>query len=142
MTTKYKSYTELMKIESFEDRLKYLQLKSIPGDGNPPDRYIRQQLYTSKEWKQVKRDIIIRDSNGDNALDLSHKDYPIIGAVYIHHINPITVNDILNWNYILLDPDNLIACSFNTHQDIHYLQTEPTKELPIERSLYDTCPWR
>ncbi len=134
-------YHECIRFDSFEDRYKYLRLVGLVGDptfgGHRP---LNQILYKMPEWRRVRRDIIIRD----NGCDLAHPDFELTGRVpaYVHHINPITIEDILERNPIVFDPENLIVCSFQTHQAIHYGNSEGIPKLPIERKPNDTCPWR
>lgn len=135
-----KSYSELMSIKSFQDRLEYLKLYGRVGDitfgGN---RYLNQMLYHCYEWEKVKRDIVIRDKGND----LAHEDYPILSkSVYVHHINPITPDDILNRRGCVFDPENLISSSFQTHNAIHYGNDTKLSTGYAERKPNDTCPWR
>lgn len=139
MKTK-KSYHELSKLESFEDRYNYLKLDGAVGfDTFGHDRYMNQMFYKSKEWKDVRNYVMFRD----NCCDLGIQNKPIYGRVYIHHINPITKNDIKNSAENLLNPDNLICVSFETHNAIHYgsFESIPQNEI-IERKPNDTCPWK
>lgn len=135
-----KSYTELMTFQTFEDRFLYLQIQGFVGDptfGN--HRYLNQMLYQMNFWKKVRREVILRD----NGFDLAHEDYPILHHIYIHHINPITIDDILERRYSVFDLENLISTSFDTHNAIHYgnLETLANRKLVI-REPNDTCPWR
>ena len=136
-----KSYSEMIKYDDYKDRFKYLLI----GDGIVGDatfggkRYLNQTLYRSPEWKRIRRQIIIRD----NGYDLSHKDYMISGKILIHHINPITPEDIFDQNPKIMDPENLISVAFPTHNAIHFgdlTYIENTEWKP--RSENDTCPWR
>lgn len=134
-----KTYKELIKLQSFEERYKYLQLDGHVGDiifGG--QRYLNQILYSSSEWKKTRRKVIIRDEG----YDLAHKDYPIAGKVYIHHINPITLNDIIERSYLVFDPNNLICVSFKTHNAIHYGIEETIFSKPAKRFPNDMCPWK
>jgi hypothetical protein len=134
-----KTYSELSKLKTFEDRFQYLRLDGIVGEETFGfDRYLNQILYQSKEWKRCRRDIIIRDEG----CDLGCEGFEIHGRILIHHINPITVDDIVNRNPKVFDPENLILTSHNTHQAIHYGNEDLLIRAPIERSKYDTCPWR
>lgn len=135
-----KSYSELIHIQTFEDRLRYLMKNGIVGDITfGGHRYLNQMLYQTERWKYTKRQAIIRD----NGCDLAHEDYPISGSMYVHHIEPITIEDILNRNPCVFDLDNLVCTSFTTHNLIHYGNEEGVKqfELPV-RKPNDTCPWR
>lgn len=134
-----KSYSELIRIHSFEDRYEYLKLDGIVGEptfGN--ERYLNQVLYTSDEWKRCRRGIIIRD----NGLDLGCDGFEIYGRILVHHLNPITIEDILNRASIVFDPENLICVSHNTHNAIHYGTRDMLIGNPICRCKYDTCPWK
>lgn len=137
-----KSYSELIRYSSFEDRLNYLMLHGSVGfDTFGFDRYLNQAFYKSREWQIVKNQIILRDG----ACDLGVPGYEIPDGVpvFIHHINPITADDVKNHNPILLDPENLITTVFKTHQIIHYgLQNNSQPSLSIDRTPNDTCPWR
>ena len=140
--TRSKSYSELIRYSSFEDRLNYLILHGSVGfDTFGFDRYLNQAFYKSREWQIVKNQIILRDG----ACDLGVPGYEILDGVpvFIHHINPITADDVKNHNPILLDPENLITTVFKTHQIIHYgLQNNSQPSLSIDRTPNDTCPWR
>lgn len=136
----YKTYSELIKIESFEDRFNYLSLVGIVGETTfGGHRYLNQMLYNSYKWKKETRpEVILRD----NGCDLAHEDYPIIGFIYIHHINPITIDDILCERPCVFDLENLISVSFKTHNGLHYGTEEVLSNGFIERKKNDTCPWR
>lgn len=134
-----KTYSELSKLKTFEDRFQYLRLDGIVGEETFGfDRYLNQTLYKSDEWKQCRRGIIIRD----NGCDLGCEGYEVHGRILIHHINPITVDDIVNRNPKVFDPEYLILTSHNTHQAIHYGNEDLLVTAPIERSKNDTSPWR
>ena len=134
-----KTYSELILLPTFAERFQYLKLKGAVGKETfGKSRYLNQLLYRSPEWKRVRRDVVIRDGG----CDLGVADCPIDGRVYIHHMNPITEDDILNRNSKIFDPDNLISVSFRTHQAIHYGSDEMMKELEfIERMPGDTKLW-
>ena len=134
-----KTYSELSKLKTFEDRFQYLRLDGIVGEETFGfDRYLNQILYKSDKWKQCRRGIIIRD----NGFDLGCEGYEVHGRILIHHINPITVDDIINRNPKVFDPEYLILTSHNTHQAIHYGNEDLLILAPIERSKNDTCLWR
>jgi hypothetical protein len=138
-TNKKKTYSELCTMHSFEDRFKYLKLDGTVGtDTFGFDRYINQKFYRSKEWKAVRDYVIVRD----NACDLGVSDRPIFGKVYIHHMNPITLEDISSSSDNLLDPEYLITTVKPTHDAIHYGDESLLVEDFIERSKNDTCPWK
>lgn len=137
-----KTYTELIKLPTFLERFRYLQedLKHSVGEeifGH--DRWMNQRFYTSNEWRRFRREIIIRDMG----CDLGFENRPIHGRVIIHHINPITVNDIKNdVEAALMNPENVICCSNDTHQALHYGDGDLLYLQTKERAPFDTCPWR
>lgn len=134
-----KRYSELITISTYEERFKYLQLKGAVGnDTFGYDRYLNQILYNSPEWKRLRNQIIIRD----NGRDLGCEGYEIYGRILIHHMNPITVEDIVSRDPIVFDPENLICVSHNTHNAIHYGDESLLILAPVERTKNDTCPWR
>lgn len=133
------SYSELITLPTFEERYRYLRKSGIVGEETfGSHRYLNQILYRSPEWHQIRNQVICRD----NGCDLGMEGYEIRDRVYIHHINPITMDDILNRTPALFDMDNLICVSFNTHQAIHY---GDESLLPIisftERTPGDTKLW-
>lgn len=136
-----KSYKELSILSTFDDRLRYLKLDGIVGDDTfGSKRYLNQTFYKQNpKWKKSRSDVVIRDCG----CDLGIKGLEIHGAIIVHHINPITLEDILEDRDILYDPENLITVSFMTHQAIHYgseLLTETIHYTP--RTPNDTCPWK
>lgn len=134
-----RAYSELLKLGNFKERYEYLKLGGTVGKETFGfDRYLNQAFYSSMEWKACRRNIIIRD----NGLDLGCDGYDICGGIYVHHMNPFTMDDVINRNPNLLDPENLICVSFNTHNAIHYGDESLLITDPIERSKNDTCPWR
>ena len=134
-----KTYSELITIPTFEERFEYLQLKgSVGKDTFGYDRHLNQVLYRSPEWKRLRNQIIIRDGGCDLACD----GYDIYDKVLIHHLNPITVEDVLARSRKVFDPDNLVCVSHNTHNAIHYGDVDLLVTGPIIRTKNDTCPWR
>lgn len=134
-----KTYSELITLPTFEERFNYLKLGGAVGESTFGfDRYLNQNLYKSQEWKSVRNKVIIRD----NGCDLACEGYEIYGKVLIHHINPITVEDIINRNPIIFDLDNLITTIHNTHNAIHYGDENLLIKGPIERTKNDTIPWK
>jgi hypothetical protein len=134
-----KSYNELITIPTFEERFRYLKVYGVIGDqtfGN--DRYLNQKLYTLSKWKRVRDKVILRD----NGCDLGCEGFEIYSKIIVHHINPITVEDIVAGNPCVFDLNNLISTSHNTHNAIHYGDEKLLIVAPIERKQYDTCPWR
>lgn len=137
-----KRYSELIKIPTYIGRYEYLRVPGIVGENTFGfDRWLNQKFYHDKIWKRTKRNIIARDLGCDMAFD----GYEIYGHIYIHHINPITFEDIANQNLsALLDPDFLVCVSYTTHQAIHYGDASllSVHEVPIERRPNDTCLWK
>ena len=139
VNTSIKTYSELITIPTYEERFEYLRCNSAVGKETFGfDRYLNQVLYNSMDWKRLRRKIIIRD----NGCDLALKDYTIYGKIIIHHINPISLDDIMKERSIVFDPENLVCVSFNTHNAIHYGDSSLLSTAPIERTPNDTCPWR
>lgn len=134
-----KTYTELSKLETFEERFKYLKLSGKVGEDTFGfDRYMNQRFYRSKEWTQLRHKIIARD----NGCDLGVKDRAIFSKIIIHHMNPVTVEDLENNSELVFDPEYLISVSHNTHNAIHYGDESLLITDPIERTPNDTCPWK
>ena len=134
-----RTYSELITIPTFEERFEYLQLKgSVGKDTFGYDRHLNQVLYRSPEWKRLRNQIIIRDCG----CDLACEGYDIHSKVLIHHLNPITVEDVLARSRKVFDPDNLVCVSHNTHNAIHYGDVDLLATGPIIRTKNDTCPWR
>lgn len=137
-----KTYSELISIPSYEDRFRYLSIGGAVGaDTFGCHRYLNQILYSSTEWKAFRRQIIIRD----NGCDLAHEDHslPAGSKLLIHHINPLTVEDIINRSPKIFDPENVITTVFDTHQAIHYGNDSfLIATAVIDRKPNDTCPWR
>lgn len=139
MKTDIKTYSELIQIPTFKDRYQYLKLSGSVGvDTFGFDRYLNQLFYKSQKWKRIRDEVIIRDYGCDLAMD----GYEIHGKIIIHHMNPITVDDIMNETDILLDPEFLISTTHNTHNAIHYGDENLLIGDPIVRTKNDTCPWR
>ena len=134
-----RTYSNLKRIRSFEDRYRYLRLGGIVGKKTfGADRYLNQILYTSDIWLAVRDKVIVRDLG----CDLGVEGYDIYGRIYVHHMNPITIEDIELERDEIFDPEFLICSSFNTHSAIHYGDESLLPQLPIIRKKYDTCPWR
>lgn len=134
-----KTYSELVKLASFEERFNYLKIQGKIGiETFGFDRYLNQTFYNSREWKRVRNLVIARDLG----CDLGIPDYPINDRIYIHHMNPVTIEDVIAHDPKILNPEYLICVSRKTHEAIHYGSNEvPRKEL-VERSQNDTCPWK
>lgn len=134
-----RSYSEIITIDNFLDRFNYLKLGgSVGAETFGFDRYINQRFYTSREWMRVRDFVITRDFG----CDLGVYGYEIYDKVYVHHMNPIDVNDIKMNTDILLNPEYLITTSFNTHNAIHYGDISLLDICYSERSPNDTCPWK
>ena len=135
-----RTYNELIQLRTFEERFEYLKLSSLIGEKTfGYERYINQAFYRSPEWKRVRRQVILRDKG----CDLAVEGRDIIDRIEIHHITPITLEDIENASEILLDPNNLVCTSSNTHKAIHYGESNLiTPSEPIVRKPNDTCPWK
>lgn len=136
-----RTYSELIKLQTFEERFEYLRLDGNVGEDTFGfDRYLNQMFYNSTEWRNLRNFIIARDGG----CDLGVSGYGICGKILIHHINPLTKEDILNKTKFLLDPEYLISSSDGTHKAIHYGNSEYLYKFnqPITRTKNDTCPWR
>ena len=134
-----RTYSELITLPTFEERFKYLQLGGKVGEDTfGHDRYLNQMFYTSDEWRRIRRDVIVRD----NGCDLGIQDREIHGLIIIHHMNPITIEDIINRSEFLLNPEYLISTVKNTHDAIHFSDERILITDPIERRPNDTCPWK
>lgn len=139
MSMKNKSYSELIRLPTYLERFRYLQINGAVGaETFGYDRYLNQILYRTGEWKRFRRDIILRD----NGCDLACDDYEIFGRILVHHINPITVDDVLNRDPKIFDPNNVITTTLDTHNAIHYGDERLLVMDPIVRTKNDTCPWR
>ena len=134
-----RTYSELIKLQSFEERFEYLKLNGrVCEETFGFDRYINQVFYKSKEWRSVRDKVIIRD----NGCDLALLDREIRGRILIHHMNPISKEDILRKSDMILNPEYLICTTKNTHNAIHYGDIGLLMKDPIERKPNDTCPWK
>lgn len=134
-----RTHSEMCSLNTFKERFYYLKLDGIVGEDTfGSKRYLNQILYKTKEWLMLRDKIIVRD----NGCDLGVVGREIFGRIVVHHINPITIEDVLNRNPKVFDPNNLITCSDMTHKAIHYGDEQLLISEPIERSKYDTCPWK
>ena len=132
-------YRELIRLKTFDERFEYLKLKGIVGEATfGYDRYLNQLLYTSGEWRRIRRDIILRD----NGCDLAVKGYDIPDIIIVHHMNPISVEDLIDFSEDVINPEYLICVSHDTHNAIHYGDKGLLTREPIERKPGDTCPWK
>ena len=135
-----RSYRELKNLKTYQERYEYLRLKgSVGKETFGFDRIFNQQFYRSPEWLHIRDEVIIRD----NGCDLGVPGYEIYGQrILIHHMNPITPEDIETGSELLLNPDYLITTVHSTHNAIHYGDANLLIKDPIERKRNDTCPWR
>lgn len=134
-----KTYSELIQIPDFLGRYRYLKLGGRVGEATfGSRRMLNQMFYKTDEWRHVRDEIIIRDSG----CDLGILDREIGGRILIHHLNPITKEDILRRDQKLFDPENLICVCKNTHDAIHYGDESLLMLVPLDRAPNDTCPWR
>lgn len=132
-----RTYSELIKMNTFKDRVRYLKLDGVVGETTYGfDRWINQMFYKSKEWRQIRTDIISRDLG----CDLGIPGREILGKIFIHHLNPIMAYDIVHAKQIVFDPEYLITCSFDTHNFIHYGRVS-APNVVIERQEGDTKLW-
>lgn len=133
-----RTVTELMQIDDFEDRFRYLAVRGQVGLSTFGfERYLNQRFYTSHEWRQVRNFVIVRD----NALDLAFHDRPIVGRPIIHHMNPMTVEDVTQGDGAILDPEFLITTTLRTHNAIHYGDERQLLRPLIPRRAGDTKLW-
>ena len=134
-----RTYSELIKLPTFEERYAYLRLGGRVGEATFGfDRYLNQMFYKSDEWLAIRDKVIVRD----NGCDLGIEGREIESSILIHHMNPISKKDILERSDFLLNPEYLICTIKNTHDAIHYGDENLLIKDPIERRKNDTCPWR
>lgn len=134
-----RTYTELSRLTTFKERYQYLKLNgSVGTDTFGFDRYMNQNFYRSREWKSIRDQVIVRDCG----CDLGVEGYEIHGRIYIHHMNPILLEDIENRTEFLLNPEYLITTTHNTHNAIHYGDENLITMEPVVRTKNDTCPWK
>lgn len=136
---KIRTYSELSKLSTFEERYEYLKLGGAVGaDTFGFDRYLNQIFYRSPKWKSARDYVIIRD----NGCDLGVPGFEIRTKILVHHMNPITIEDIERESEFLLDPEFLITTMLTTHNAIHYGDASLLVTAPVIRTRNDTCPWR
>lgn len=135
-----RSYSEMMQLPTFEERFRYLKLDGVVANETFGfDRYLNQRFYKSAEWRNIRQQVIIRDQG----CNLACPDRPIFGQVIIHHMNPISIEELENNPDILLNPEYLVCVSLDTHNAIHYGDESYAKqEVLVERRPGDTTPWR
>lgn len=133
-----RTYAELKRLPSLEERFEYLKLQGEVGQETFGfDRYINQRFYRSLEWLRTRDYVIIRD----HGCDLADRNYEIKGRILIHHMNPVTRQDLEDAPERVLDPNFLVCVSLTTHNAIHFSDKTLLPTLPITRSAHDTCPW-
>ena len=139
-----KTYSELITLPTFEERYRYLRLGGRVGEETFGfDRYLNQIFYRSDEWRALRDYVILRDTGCDDyCKDLGVEGRDIHGRILVHHMNPITVEDVVRRSEFLLNPEYLICTTKNTHDAIHYGDESLLITSPIERHKNDTCPWR
>lgn len=134
-----RTYSELIRIPTFEDRFRYLQLHGAVGkDTFGFDRYLNQQFYRSKEWRELRRQIILRD----NCCDLGDLEHEIFERPIVHHMNPILVKDLSEMTEYVMNPEYLVTTTHRTHNAIHYGDESVLENGFANRSMNDTCPWK
>ena len=135
----FRCYTELIELRTLEERFEYLRLNGAVGEelfGYA--RYLNQEFYHGGEWRDVRERVILRDGG----YDLGVPGWKIVGNIYVHHMNPVTKEQLLDNDPILLDPEYLISCSYNTHQAITWGQIELLPQPLIVRRPNDTVSWK
>ena len=135
-----RTYSELITLSTFKERFQYLKLSGILGEETFGfDRWLNQKFYMSPEWKAVRKEVLLRD----NGCDLGLEGHSIMFQAHIHHMNPISIDDLKRKNLdVLLNPEFLITTSFATHNNIHYGSVEWEGPFIVERFMHDTSPWR
>ena len=134
-----RTYSELILLQTFKERYEYLRLNGVVGENTFGwERYINQDFYHSQEWKHIRDYVIIRDNGCDLAID----GYFIRSRIYIHHMNPVTSQDIIHRSGLVIDPEFLVCVSLDTHNAIHYGDASKLRQEPVIRRPNDTCPWK
>jgi hypothetical protein len=134
----FRTYTELCRLKTFEERFDYLKLDGRTGDSTFGfDRHVNQSFYRSRLWRQIRQEVIIRDE----ACDLAIPERSILQGIQIHHMNPVTMEDLELERDIVLDPEFLICVSHSTHNAIHFGSRNNLITLPKEREKGDTTLW-
>lgn len=135
-----RKYSELITLQTFKERFEYLKLDGVVGaDTFGYDRILNQVFYRSPEWRSIRDQVIVRDMG----CDLGLANFEIYGRIYVHHMNPITADDIMSRLDDILNPEYLICCSHDTHNAIHYGNYDMViANEVVERKPNDTCPWR
>jgi len=134
-----RNYRELSRLKTFDERFEYLKIGGLVGESTFGfERYLNQTLYNSSKWRRLRNQIIIRD----NGCDLGVEGYEIQGIIIVHHMNPISVDDLKDFSDDIFNPEYLICVSLTTHNAIHYGDKSLIPQEPIERRPGDTCPWK
>jgi hypothetical protein len=134
----YRTYSELQRLQTFEERFEYLSLKGRVGESTFGfERYLNQRFYTSKEWRDVRQEVIARDEG----LDLAIPGYEIYDKIIVHHMNPMTVENIEHSDSDILNPEFLIATTLRTHNAIHYGDASKLARPLVDRRPGDTKLW-
>lgn len=132
-------YSELVQLKAYDERFRYLKMSAQVGQSTFGfERYLNQSFYKSREWQDIRHEVIIRD----NGCDLGVEGYDIFDKILIHHMNPITQIDILERNPDILNPEFLICVNHRTHNALHFGDETILKDVIIERTPWDTCPWK
>lgn len=132
-------YSDLIQLKTFPERFSYLKIHGKVGEDTfGYDRYVNQALYKSKRWERTRHNIIIRD----NGCDLGIEGRELDNYIIVHHMNPLTLEDIEEERDVVFNPEYLICCSSRTHKAIHFGDEELLQRDPVIRRPYDTCPWR
>lgn len=132
-------YKELKRLKTFQERYDYLRVGGLIGDSTFGfERYLNQMLYSSPQWRKVRDEVIIRDNGNDLGID----GFQIFDHIVVHHMNPITIEQVEEAASEIFDPEYLICCSTRTHNAIHYGNSSLLPQLPLERRPNDTCPWK
>lgn len=136
--TAIRSYSQLLQFDTLESRFDYLSLKALPFDQTfGAERWVNQAFYTSREWKRARRDVIARDYG----CDLGIEGFEIYGKLYVHHMNPMSLEDIVDGKVDVLDPEFLITVSHRTHNAIHYGDFSQLPQPLVQRTSGDTTLW-
>jgi hypothetical protein len=132
-------YSDLIQLETFKERYYYLKLHGKVGEDTFGfDRYVNQSLYKSSKWKRTRSQVIIRD----NGCDLGIEGHELDNYIVIHHMNPLTLEDIEEERDVVFNPEYLISCSSRTHKAIHFGDENLLPKDFVERRPNDTCLWR
>lgn len=135
---KFRTYRELCRLDTFEERYRYLALRGTLGlETFGFDRWVNQRFYKSREWLRSRDEVILRD----NGCDLGMPGYEIHSGLIVHHMNPITLSDLEDGDDWIIDPEFLVCTSLRTHNAIHYGDESLLPRGPIERKVGDTTLW-